>query len=176
MRITAYLSYRRIRRYSVGRLKRLEACDFSHVRFTRLDRIPKNPGFSLSMPGSSSVAVSTNEQMLMSQIREGMKKGEFTFFLQPIIDLNTRKFVAAEALVRWNHETLGILPPSAFIPILEKNGYITKMDTHIWELVCQTIRRWIDAGIRPVPIALNLSKTDILAMDIPGLNGMPVKA
>ena len=134
----------------------------------RLDRIPKNPGFSLSMPGSSNAVAATNEQMLMPQIREGMKKGEFTFFLQPIIDLNTRKFVAAEALVRWNHETLGVLPPSAFIPILEKNGYITKMDTYIWELVCKTIRKWIDAGIRPVPIALNLSQMDILAMDIPG--------
>lgn len=132
----------------------------------RLDRIPKNPGFSLSVYGSENVSSKTNEQILMPQIVEGLKKGEFTFYLQPKVDLNTKKIAAAEALVRWNHETLGLLTPSAFVPILEKNGFITRMDSYIWEEVCKAIRKWIDAGIRPVPISVNLSKTDILAMDV----------
>lgn len=138
---------------------------------SRLDRLPKNPGFSLSVGGSSMIGTAgaaANEQILMPQITEGLKKGEFTFYLQPRVDLVTRKFVAAEALVRWNHEALGVLTPSSFVPILEKNGYITRMDAYIWETVCKTIRRWIDAGVRPVPVSLNLSKTDILAMDVAG--------
>lgn len=135
---------------------------------SRLDRIPKDPGFSLSVDSSSTVHSVANERTLMPQIVEGLKKGEFTFYLQPRVDLNTRKTVAAEALVRWNHETLGLLTPSVFVPILEKNGYITKMDAYIWEEVCATVRRWIDAGARPVPISVNLSKTDLLAMDVAG--------
>lgn len=134
----------------------------------RLDRIPKNPGFSLSVSGSGSNAAAANEQILMPQIVEGLKKGEFIFYLQPQIDLVSRKIIAAEALVRWNHETLGILTPASFVPVLEKNGFITKMDAYIWELVCKTIRKWIDAGIRPVPLSVNISKTDILAMDVTG--------
>ena len=55
-----------------------------------------------------------------------------------------------------------------FIPILEKNGYITKLDQYIWESVFATIRRWIDNGVRPMPLAINATKTDILAMDLAG--------
>ena len=130
----------------------------------RLDRIPKNTGFSMaSYSGSISV---TNEQILMDQVRSGMKNDEFTYYIQPRHDLNTKHMVAAEALVRWNHPTLGLLPPSTFVPVLEKNGFITKMDAYIWENVCKKIRLWIDQGHRPVPISINLSRTDIMAMDV----------
>lgn len=134
----------------------------------KLDRIPKNPGFSLSVAGSAGNAHTANEQILMPQIVQGLKNGEFTFFLQPRVELGSRKCVAAEALVRWKHETLGVLTPSSFVPVLEKNGFITKMDTYIWELVCKTLRKWIDDGLRPVPVSVNLSKTDLLAMDVAG--------
>lgn len=133
---------------------------------SRLDRIPKNPGFSLSVDGSGTNTATANEQILMPQIVEGLKKGEFSFYLQPWVDLSTRKIMAAEALVRWEHETLGLLTPSFFVPILEKNGFITRMDAYVWELVCKTIRKWIDAGIRPEPVSVNISKTDLLAMDV----------
>lgn len=135
---------------------------------SRLDRIPKNPGFSLTAFGNGNNAKAANEQVLMPQIVEGLKKGEFTFYLQPQVELSTRKILAAEALVRWNHETLGLLTPSFFVPILENNGFITKMDAYVWELVCKNIRKWIDAGIRPVPVSVNISKTDLLAMDVAG--------
>ncbi|MGN0243025.1 MAG: EAL domain-containing protein [Lachnospiraceae bacterium] len=134
----------------------------------RLDRIPKNLQYSFSAVGNELADDSKNEPMLMSQITEGLKKGEFIFYLQPRVYLNTRKFVGAEALVRWNHEKLGLLTPAAFVPVLENNGFITRIDSFIWEEVCKTIRKWIDAGMRPVPVSVNLSKTDILAMDVAG--------
>lgn len=70
--------------------------------------------------------------------------------------------------MRWNHGKLGTVSPAVFIPILESNGYITKLDQYIWENVFATIRRWIDNGIRPMPLAINATKTDILAMDLAG--------
>lgn len=132
-----------------------------------LDRLPKNKGFSVSHSSKNGEGTSSeSERVLMPQILDGLKKGEFTFALQPQYELNTRKAIGAEALVRWNHPTLGTLSPSVFIPILENNGYITKLDQYIWESVCQSIRSWIDEGLRPLPISINVTKTDILAMDV----------
>ena len=129
-----------------------------------LDRLPKTSPNPLS--GEAMNGAGGNERVLMPQILEGLRKNEFTFFLQPQYELNTRKVIGAEALVRWNHPVLGVVSPSVFIPVLESNGYITKLDQNIWEQVCQTIRAWIDQGIRPLPISVNVTKTDILAMDV----------
>lgn len=133
-----------------------------------LERLPKNQGFSVSAGGlGGSVPTGTDtEQLLMPQIISALRDGEFISLLQPRYDLNTRRLVGAEALVRWNHKKLGLLAPSVFIPLLESNGYITKLDQYIWEQVCQTIRRWIDEGLRPLPLSINVTKTDILAMDV----------
>ena len=136
-----------------------------------LHRLPKSGQFTLSGSGNASpqqqnIGNNSNEQILMPQILQGLKNGEFFFFLQPRYDLNTRKIVGAEALVRWKHGKLGMVSPGVFIPVLESNGYITKMDQYIWEQVCITIRKWIDAGLRPVPLTINVTKTDILAIDI----------
>ena len=131
-----------------------------------LERLPKNSGYSLSGGNMGGAANPGNEQVLMPQILQGLKDGEFIFHVQPRYDLNNRNIVGAEALVRWNHGKLGMVSPAVFIPVLESNGYITKLDQYIWESVCATIRSWIDRGIRPVPLSINVTKTDILAMDI----------
>ena len=135
-----------------------------------LERLPRNQGYSLaggSLGGSPMVAGSADtEQILMPQIVSALRDGEFIFLLQPRYELNTRKIVGAEALVRWNHKKLGLLSPAVFIPVLESNGYITKLDQYIWEQVCITLRRWIDEGLRPMPLSINVTKTDILAMDV----------
>lgn len=136
-----------------------------------LERIPKNSGFSLTQTQGAAAGASAqggSEQILMPQVLEGLKNGEFVFYLQPRYELNTRDAVGAEALVRWDHPTLGVLSPSVFIPVLESNGYIAKLDQYIWEEACKTIRAWIDGGARPLPITLNVTKTDILAIDVPG--------
>ena len=130
-----------------------------------LERLPRNAGNGV-LSRETVQSAGLNERVLMPQILDGLRKNEFTFFLQPRYDLNTRRVVGAEALVRWNHPVLGVISPAVFIPVLENNGYITKLDQYIWEEVCKTIRVWIDAGVRPVPIAVNVTKTDILAIDV----------
>ena len=135
-----------------------------------LGRLPKEGSYAIAgqggMSGMGSPMPAGNEQVLMPQILQGLRDGEFIFYLQPRFDLNTRAIVGSEALVRWNHGKLGMVSPAVFIPILESNGYITKLDQHIWEQVCVTIRGWIDRGLRPMPISINVTKTDILAMDV----------
>ncbi len=130
-----------------------------------LERIPKGTSYS-SARGDGAGGSSGNEQVLMPQIYAGMKNGEFIFYLQPRFDLTTRKVIGGEALVRWKHGKLGMVSPAVFMPVLEQNGFITKLDQYIWEAVCKNIREWLDQGLRPVPISLNVTKTDVMAMDI----------
>ncbi|MDO4305304.1 MAG: EAL domain-containing protein [Eubacteriales bacterium] len=132
----------------------------------RLNRLPQNGNFSLANSDMAFQSNAGSESVLMPQILSGLQKKEFTFHLQPRYDLNTQEIIGAEALVRWNHAKLGMVAPSVFIPVLEKNGYITKLDQYIWNQICAKMREWIDEGIRPVPISVNISKTDILALDI----------
>ncbi len=106
------------------------------------------------------------EWRLLIEIKNAMQKEEFTFFAQPQCDILTGKIVGAESLIRWNHPQKGILSPGVFIPILEKNGYIAHLDRHIWKKVCQWIRHWLDKGYEPVPISINISRIDILSMDV----------
>lgn len=132
----------------------------------KLNRIPQNGNFSLSNMDLAFQNNAASESVLMPQILAGLQNNEFIFHLQPRYDLNTKEIIGAEALVRWNHAKLGMVAPSVFIPILEKNGYITKLDQYIWNQICAKIREWIDEGIRPVPVSVNISKTDILALDV----------
>ena len=92
----------------------------------KLNRIPQNGNFSLSNMDLAFQNNAASESVLMPQILAGLQNNEFIFHLQPRYDLNTKEIIGAEALVRWNHAKLGMVAPSVFIPILEKNGYITK--------------------------------------------------
>lgn len=143
-----------------------QASDMKQI-LSRLDRIPKHGAFAVEPGTNQSGLNGGTEQSLMSQITEAMRKEQITFYLQPMVELSSRKLVSAEALVRWQHETLGLMTPGSFIPLLERNGYITRMDSYLWEQVCKNIRRWIDSGLRPVPISVHISKMDLMAMDIP---------
>ncbi len=135
-----------------------------------LDRLPRTMGYYASDGGEVGGILPSlagdNEQIMMPQILSGIRDGDFVFYLQPIYNLSTKAVTGAEALVRWNHKKLGTLSPAVFVPVLERNGYITKLDQYIWKQVCATIRAWIDKGLRPVPVSINVTKTDVLAMDV----------
>ena len=103
-----------------------------------------------------------NERVLMPQILDGLRKNEFTFFLQPRYELNTRKVIGAEALVRWNHPTRGCVPPSEFMPLLESTGLVIQLDQYIWESVCKTLHKWQESGSNLVPVSVNVSVVDIV--------------
>lgn len=107
------------------------------------------------------------EVKVLSEVQEGLQKGEFTFYIQPQCDVCTGKIVGGESLVRWKHETKGLISPGVFVPILEKNGFIADLDRYLWDKVCQWLRSWIDNGFQPVPISVNVSRIDIFSMDVP---------
>lgn len=134
---------------------------------TLLERLPKVPGLSISAESAEKLGTDVrNEQQLINDVQAGIQKGEFIFYVQPRCDLNAHTVIGGEALMRWNHSQMGMISPIAFLPVLEKNGYIVKIDRYIWEAVCVQLRRWMDEGKKPVPVSINISKTDILTMDV----------
>ena len=90
-----------------------------------------------------------------------LENGEFVMYLQPKYSISSESIVGAEALVRWIHPERGIIAPMEFIPIFEENGFIIKLDRCIWEKACKTIRSWIDSGVKPVPISINISRAHL---------------
>lgn len=109
------------------------------------------------------------EQKLLNDVSSAMENHEFEIYLQPKCNMYTGKIVGAEALVRWRHPEKGLIPPGVFIPVFERNGFIKQLDAYIWEEAARWLRRWIDAGHRPFPISVNLSRIDIFGMDVCGV-------
>ena len=101
------------------------------------------------------------EHHILKEMRKALFSREFTFDLQPKCNMINGKIIGAEALVRWKKADGTVIMPSEFIPVLEKNGFITNLDKYIWEEVCHFQRGLIDRGIRPVPISINVSAVDI---------------
>lgn len=113
------------------------------------------------------------EQAMTGDMRTAMEKGQFRVCYQPVYCLSTGLPVGAEALVRWEHPLRGLLTPDQFIPTMEKNGFITKVDLWVLEQVCIFQQRRKQEGQCIVPISINLSQRDLdyptLCKDIPAL-------
>ena len=101
------------------------------------------------------------EQELIGDMEEALEQGQFQVYLQPQYNHSNGSIVGAEALVRWFHPTKGLIPPMKFIPVFERNGFISKLDTYMWEQVCSLLRQWIDQGRDVVPVSVNISRVDI---------------
>lgn len=93
-----------------------------------------------------------------SQMEYALESGQFEAYLQPQYDIRTSKINGAEALIRWNHPVEGVISPGRFIPLFERNGFVTKVDEFIWRQACAILRKWIDDGYKPVPISVNVSR------------------
>lgn len=101
------------------------------------------------------------EQQLVYEMKDALDREEFEVYLQPKYNLDTESPYGAEALIRWNHPTKGLLSPGIFIPICERNGFIRKIDWYMWDKVCALLRRWIDEGKTPAPISVNVSRVNM---------------
>ncbi len=102
-----------------------------------------------------------SEELITSRMKMALEKDQFKIYCQAKYDLKTGEVVGAEALVRWIHPEKGLMYPNEFIPLFEKNGFITDLDVYIWECCCQRMRAWIDKGNTVTPISVNVSRTDI---------------
>lgn len=106
------------------------------------------------------------KQSIEDDMHKALLNNEFVMYLQPKHSIRTGRIIGAEALARWVHPIKGMVSPAEFIPVFEQNGFIIKLDTFIWEEACKQIRSWINGGIPPVPISVNISREYIQTFDV----------
>ena len=102
-----------------------------------------------------------SEQEISGIMEEALNNEQFLVYYQPQFNHSTGSLVGAEALVRWKHPERGLISPGLFIPIFERNGFITKLDLYVFEHVCAFLRKCIDQDLAVVPVSSNFSQYDI---------------
>ncbi len=102
------------------------------------------------------------EAEVTQKMKGAMENGEFVMFMQPKYDHKSGRMIGAEVLSRWIKVNGEIVSPGVFIPVFEKNGYITELDKHVWRTSFETVAKWIKDGLAAVPVSVNISRISLM--------------
>lgn len=106
------------------------------------------------------------EQLVESNMVEGIVQHQFVPFFQPRISMRSGRIVGAEVLARWQQSPDVQLSPDNFVPLFERNGFIVQFDHYMWECACRQLRVWLDQGLAPPRLSLNVSRMHFQEADI----------
>lgn len=106
---------------------------------------------------------SEHEKEILFDMNRAFEANEFIAYYQPKFNFDDGKCIGAEALVRWKHHKKGLLEPGYFVPLFERNGFISKVDIRMFEQVCQFLDKWNKSGEggtcpKPITVSCNLSR------------------
>ena len=102
-----------------------------------------------------------NRKFIEENMQAAIAERQFMMYLQPKYSIAKNEIIGAEALVRWRHPERGMIFPDQFIPVLEDNGFIRKVDYFIWGEACRFIKRCETDGIPACPISVNVSRVHL---------------
>ncbi|NEW09490.1 EAL domain-containing protein [Paenibacillus sp. SYP-B3998] len=105
---------------------------------------------------------------LENSIRKALQLGEFVLYYQPQINLHTGEIIGTEALVRWRHPTLGLIPPAKFIPIAEETGLIVPLGEWVLRTACRQNQIWREKGFKPIKVSVNISTRQFSKQNLVG--------
>jgi len=125
----------------------------------------KNKGSYELYQESMDAEIKENKK-IEAKIKVALEKNQFLIFYQPQVNISDNKIIGAEALIRWPDGKGGFISPNQFIPIAEMSGLINPIGEFVFESVCTTIKGWLDAGIKPVRISVNLSPRQFRGGDL----------
>jgi EAL domain-containing protein (putative c-di-GMP-specific phosphodiesterase class I) len=128
-------------------------------------RAKKNGRQSCEFYSSELNVCTTERQFTREDLQLALERNEFTLHYQPKVSLKTGAITGAEALSRWNHPTLGIIPPAQFIPVAEETGLILAIGAWVFDQACSQARTWADAGMPAKTIAVNVSGVQFQSED-----------
>lgn len=111
-------------------------------------------------------ALAVETLKLQNYLRNALERDEFFMNYQPRIDISSGRITAVEALLRWRHTELGLVPPSKFIPIAEQAGMIDEIGEWVLRIGCAQQQAWLAAGIAPFRMAVNLSARQLRHIDL----------
>ena len=103
---------------------------------------------------------------LESRLRQAVANDELELHFQPFIDLKTAEVLGAEALLRWRHPELGLIPPGEFIPIAELSGLIVPIGEWVLRTACAEARKWHQQGFQGLTVSVNLSSRQFQQTDL----------
>lgn len=103
---------------------------------------------------------SNHRKTISTLFPKALESREFAVYYQPKVNLDDNKLCGCEALCRWIRDGK-VVPPMEFIPVLESEGSICRLDFYVLERVCEDIKSWLDAGIEPVKVSVNFSKNHL---------------
>ncbi len=104
-------------------------------------------------------------RQLINDLNEGIRREQLLLYVQPQVALDG-SVTGGEVLVRWQHPREGFLMPGAFIPVMEQDGVITRLDYYVWEHTCRILRRWLDEGYTNHYLSVNISPIDFYFFDL----------
>ncbi|HRX70867.1 MAG: EAL domain-containing protein [Candidatus Competibacteraceae bacterium] len=103
---------------------------------------------------------------LETSLRRAVEHGELMVYYQPQVDIISERLTGVEALVRWQHQQYGMIPPSRFIPVAEETGFISTLDTWVMRTACRQMQAWRGQGLRLPRLSINLSIRQIEQTDL----------
>jgi diguanylate cyclase (GGDEF)-like protein len=104
---------------------------------------------------------------LESHLRRALERSEFEVYYQALIDINTKQVIGMEALVRWQHPELGLLPPAEFVPLAEDTGLLVPISEWVLRIACAQCSTWHEDGLGPLSVAVNLSAHQFQQQSLP---------
>ena len=131
--------------------------EIMHCSSVALNESRLHPGNDIVYFTKKMLEDAYHEKEISSLFREALRRKEFIVYYQPKVSVKDQKLCGCEALVRWNRNGQ-VIPPSEFLPILEKETSICQLDFYVFRKVCEDLRSWIDAGINPVRVSSNFSR------------------
>jgi diguanylate cyclase (GGDEF)-like protein len=114
---------------------------------------------SLDRPAASAV--------MEQELRGALERGELHLDFQPLVDVSRRRIVGAEALLRWRHPRLGAVAPDDFVPVAEQAGLMATIGAWALDAACAQLRSWLDRGLPPLRLAVNVAVAQLLHGDFP---------
>jgi diguanylate cyclase (GGDEF)-like protein len=128
----------------------------------------KGPGTSAFFDAAMNDAV-LHRFTLEAKLRGALERGEFTLQYQPQFDVRSGGVSGMEALLRWNNDELGLVPPTEFIPVAEETGLILSIGEWVLRTACRQAKAWVDEGLPMVRMAVNVSGQQFVLREFPQL-------
>ena len=123
-------------------------------------------GYVFHKSGGEDVTSSADHLALVVEMRNALANDEFELYYQPKLHLRSGLVTRAEVLIRWNHPTRGLLPPSLFVPIAERTGIIRGITDWLLDKALEQCRTWQEAGV-PLHLAVNISAKSLQEQTLP---------